>query len=191
MKEAVRIATDEPFTLTDSKNPGRVYQYNPEADTFTLIKIDNRPTDQSSVVVFEKGSEGYNALMENGQAILPAKEAPSPGAPKAPGGSVRRPSVPAPATKPTEQQILADLLLTGQELASRPQKLNRLLVNTQPGRLVQQLLEGNKEARNSATFLELRDQIYRAYDGKPEQIQKAIEILAASFILAAKPASQQ
>lgn len=191
MKEAVRIATDEPFTLTDSKNPGRVYQYNPEADTFTLIKIDNKPTDQSSVIVFEKGTEGYDALMQNGQAILPAKEAPSPGAPKAPGGSVRRPSVPAPEAKPSEEQKLADLLLAGQELASKPQKLRRLLANTQHGKLVQQLLDSNKEARNTATFLELRDQIYRAYKGKPEQVEKAIELLAASFILAAKPASQQ
>lgn len=184
MSVPAAIASGKPFDVTVPDYLGGTYnyRYDPEKDAFI---ISEGPTDIG--YAYEKGTTGYNDIISAGVVKAP----PSDMQPKGPGGSVRRPSAPAPATKPTEEQRLADLLLAGQELASKPQKLRRLLANTQHGKLVQQLLDSNKEARNTATFLELRDQIYRAYKGKPEQVEKAIELLAASFILAAKPASQQ
>jgi len=161
------IASGKTFNVTV---PGDEYsyRYDPKKDAFI---ISEGPTDIG--YAYEKGTREYEMIASEGvikDTQLKQK---------------------AELDESSEASRLANLLIGGQELASKPQKLRRLLANTQHGKLVQQLLDSNKEARNTATFLELRDQIYRAYKGKPEQVEKAIELLAASFILAAKPASQQ
>lgn len=102
--------------------------------------------------------------------------------------AVPKPEAPAPST---EEQKLMELLATGTELADKPMKLNRLLNNTPAGKLVAQLMAANKKARTSQTFLDLREEIYRAYKGKPQQMELAIELLAAAFIMETKSASDK
>ena len=123
----------------------------------------------------------------------PATEpaAPPAGPPKASGGSPRQPAAKQPPVVNNEEQRLMELLVTGTELADKPMKLNRLLNNTPAGKLVTQLMAANKKAHTSQTFLDLREEIYRAYKGKPQQIELAIELLAASFIRETKSAAEK
>lgn len=169
------------------------YVYDPAAKAFRLV-ISNgvAVTNQPPI---KEGDPRWDELVN--PDLYEARPMPAPSAPSsrpiAPGGSPMRnaapkPEAPAPST---EEQKLMELLATGTELADKPMKLNRLLNNTPAGKLVAQLMAANKKARTSQTFLDLREEIYRAYKGKPQQMELAIELLAAAFIMETKPASDK
>lgn len=176
------------------EGPRLSYIYDPGTKSFTLESKDGLPQDQPPI---KEGDPRWNELMNPDlyearpmpPATVPA--APPAGPPRAGGGSPRQPSVKQPPAVNSEEQRLMELLVTGTELADRPMKLNRLLNNTPAGKLVTQLMAANKKARTSQTFLDLREEIYRAYKGKPQQIELAIELLAASFIRETKSAAEK
>lgn len=192
MTVAAALEIGQPFIVAASDNSVG-YVYDPRTKTFTLttsggVAVTNQPP-------VKEGDPRWDELVNDPKYV--ARPVPVPTAPKespatpantrpgAPGGSPRAAASPT----QTEQQKLADLLVTGTELADKPAKLNRLLNNTPAGNLVKSLMAANGKLRTSQSFIDLRNEIYRAYRGKPEQRDHAVSLLAAAFILETRPAS--
>lgn len=166
------------------------YVYDPATRAFRLVLSNGvAVTNQPPV---KEGDPRWEELVNTD--LYEARPMPAPATPSsrptAPGGSPIRNAAPVPAPS-TEEQKLMELLATGTELADKPMKLNRLLNNTPAGKLVARLMTATQKARTSQTFLDLREEIYRAYQGKPQQMELAIELLAAAFIMETKPASDK
>ena len=189
--KTTEAALDEkkPFTVV-AVNGRTAYTYDPEFEVFRMtINSEGKPVTGQPPIY--PSSPLWNDLLDLGLYRLAENPAPPAGPPKAPGGSPRQPAAKQPPVVNNEEQRLMELLVTGTELADKPMKLNRLLNNTPAGKLVTQLMAANKKARTSQTFLDLREEIYRAYKGKPQQIELAIELLAASFIRETKSAAEK
>lgn len=180
------------------------YTYDPKTAAFTLVVSNGvAVTNQPPVTKDDPRWEDLMDPEKNYARPMPPPASPT-GPPGLPGGSPMRrssvsPSAPAktqapPTVQPTaaqlEAQRRADLLASGMELASKPDKLRRILNTTPAGRLVSSLMNAHKQSRDSVTFLQLRQEIERKYIGRPTQIEQAIQILAASFILEAREAQK-
>lgn len=81
-------------------------------------------------------------------------------------------------------------LVAGSQLAQKPNKVNRLLASSW-GRTVSGLIDANSKAKIPQSFGELRDQLYIVYKDSPQLADRAVELLAAKFILDSKPASNR
>lgn len=167
-----------PFSVYMPDDTNYQYEYDGAKDAFTV-------TDGPKNVgrVFPKGTAAYDALMAQGYTTV---EAPTPAPTKT---QAIKQTVQLTASQ-LEAQRRADLLASGMELASKPDKLRRILNTTPAGRLVSSLMNAHKQSRDSVTFLQLRQEIERKYIGRPTQIEQAIQILAASFILEAREAEK-
>tara|TARA_R110000868_G_scaffold146606_5_gene367467 strand:- start:6090 stop:8522 length:2433 start_codon:yes stop_codon:yes gene_type:complete len=172
-----------PFSVYMPDDTNYQYEYDGSRDAFTV-------TDGPKNVgrVFPKGTAAYDALMTQGYTTVDSAPTPAPTPAPAKTQAIKQ-TVQLTASQ-LEAQRRADLLASGMELASKPDKLRRILNTTPAGRLVSSLMNAHKQSRDSVTFLQLRQEIERKYIGRPTQIEQAIQILAASFILEAREADK-